>query len=403
MSHLDELNSVNAQERMRAAITLGYEQPSGAARVLVERLSVEAHVGAAAACCAALEMIGDRSIVPELILVLDRCPDSQVWDVCHAIGRLTGIEPIVDLRADREERRRTWLEALRAKRSASVTTIPPDGEFVRVAVDLGSGRIRVDYDPPPSATTQWVRWDRSLFVGAKPLYSVGSTCGTCELILKLAGWPAERAVVLSKELADSVADSVKPSATWVAQWSPILAELQTGHYLVAAVDMPIERVDQPSRSWMSLRGASRTEEDLESATGVDWTGAPHYQGPSFDGSPPTYWMILPSEDLSALDEVRVEHFMREITNGRKPTIVAVAWLDDREVHAEWAERFNVLCVLDGHHKLEAYSRLAVPANVICLFHLENSWGPPEDRARPVVDTLAQLNRAPGAPSYFPVH
>ncbi|MEZ4359544.1 MAG: hypothetical protein R3B48_05140 [Kofleriaceae bacterium] len=70
-------------------------------------------------------------------------------------------------------------------------------------------------------------------------------------------------------------------------------------------------------------------------------------------------------------------------------------MEDRYVQAEWDELFVVLCVLDGHHKLEAYSRCGVPAHVIALFHLENTWGPREDRSGPLVEAIRQLQHEQG--------
>jgi hypothetical protein len=48
---------------------------------------------------------------------------------------------------------------------------------------------------------------------------------------------------------------------------------------------------------------------------------------------------------------------------------------------EWAERFLVFVVLNGHHRLEAYARSGVAAPVIAISRIEDSWGPSEEPDR----------------------
>jgi hypothetical protein len=404
MDPIQKLESTNDGERIQAAVTLAYARPSGAAQALVQRLAREQEMRAAAGCCAALEMIGDKTVLPELVRLLETCPDDQVWDIAHAIGHLAGVHPLMPLRAGVEVRRRTWLEAVSRRGGPRIADVSADANFVRFVVDEGAGRIRSDYDPPPPGTSTWPRWNRSLFVGGIPLYSIGSTCGTCELILKLVGWSADRAFAVSRELSASMEQGAHLSTAWVQQWSPLLGELETGHYLGARFEMPVERVDDAAASWMTLRyltdGIHDPEAGAPAGDGAsDWPGAAHYQGPSFSGLPTTYWVVLPSQNLATLDETRVNHYVRQIQSGSKPTALALGWLEERGGHGDGEEeRFVVLFVLDGHHKLEAYARCAQAASVIGLFHLESTWGPPEDRARPLIEALRQLRHETGRSS-----
>jgi hypothetical protein len=50
-------------------------------------------------------------------------------------------------------------------------------------------------------------------------------------------------------------------------------------------------------------------------------------------------------------------------------------------------------VLDGHHKLAAYAHASVPARCVLVTRIEDTWGPPDDRARPLRESLARLGAA----------
>ena len=59
-------------------------------------------------------------------------------------------------------------------------------------------------------------------------------------------------------------------------------------------------------------------------------------------------------------------------------------------HALSDERFVVLYLLDGHHKLEAYRRIGIDASLIGIFTLRHSWGSPADRGQFVREVVVQL-------------
>jgi hypothetical protein len=399
MSTLFEaLRNESAQERVQAAVAIGHEHPEGASAALVGQLAREKDVRAAAACCAALESIRDEHVVEPLKALLETCPDDQVWDITHTLGRLTGIDPLIPQGAEVLIFRKTWLQAIERGNKSVVTDQGDDSTFMRFSVDGGQGRIRFDYDPPPAGTVNWPRWGRSLFVGERALYNVGSTCGTCETMLNLVGWPEQSAFDRARSMALSMQDDANPSPEWIKEWSPILSELQTGHYLATSVSLPVERVTCANSSWMTLRQGLRAwEEDEDGPMEIDvsWPGTDHFQGPTFAGAMRSFWSVLPSQDLSKLRESQVEHYVEQIRQGKKPTVLALGWMEDRYVQAEWNERFVVLCVLDGHHKLEAYARCQQPAKIICLFYLENTWGPRSDPSGPLVDAIAQLSSEQG--------
>src|SRR5262245_4799880 len=125
-SLVEKLKSESTEGRIQAAVALGYERPSGTVHALLEQLAREKHVRVAAACCAALEMIGDAGAVPELVRLLERCPADQVWDLSHAIGRMTGVSPIVAPGVGAETLRGIWLAAVPKGAEPSVTSVSAD-------------------------------------------------------------------------------------------------------------------------------------------------------------------------------------------------------------------------------------------------------------------------------------
>ncbi len=76
----------------------------------------------------------------------------------------------------------------------------------------------------------------------------------------------------------------------------------------------------------------------------------------------------------------------------RPPVVAYTWLDEREVEARWAERFLYLAVLNGHHRLEAYAQTGVPARIIAVARIEDSWGPPDEPARYLEEAFALFRK-----------
>lgn len=386
-------NAKNAPERVAAAVAMGWDGAPEFAPLLVSKLK-NAKPNVAEAYCAALEMIAEPGVVDTLLEWLRECPDEQVWNVCHVLGRLQGVDPLIPTNVDVPGLRDIWLRAFNQEATASIKGVSEEKHFVRFGVDHGRSQVRIDYDAPMRGTSNWGRWNRSLLVGGQPLYSVSSTCGTCETILVLTGFPADHALELSRELSATLQDSAPLGCEWVRSWTPLLTQLQTGHYLAATLSLTVERVDSSDASWMTRRYEFR-EDDPEwpdDGEPSPWPGTPHFQGPMFAEPLRTYWVTLPSQDLAALDEERVQFYMQRIRHGHRPSALALGWMEDRYVQAEWNERVVATVLLDGHHKMEAYARLNEPASLIALFHLDSTWGPREDPSRPLLQALAQLSK-----------
>ncbi|MFF7777513.1 hypothetical protein ACFZCG_24230 [Streptomyces tanashiensis] len=327
----------------------------------------------------ALELMGDPAAVPYLLRWLAESGEERVFDVHHALVRLTGRDPLLPERvsgaAYAAAVRAAWADG-RTERAPVVVrdVVVESGARARFSVDGGAGRIRVAFDPPSPGST-WPRWDRSLTFDGKPLYGVGSLCDTCELGLTLLGWPEDEATGVAARMRGRLAGLDRLDAALLAEWSPVLGELETGHYRALLLDLPLERVTEAARSWWYRRAAARAREDDDASAYEDdcpegyWPGVAHFQltAPVPDGRVPfTYGALLPSQSPESLDPATVARHATAIAAGERPAAVVLGWIDDRYVEARHEERWLVGAVLDGHHRLAAYAAAGVPARVLLL-------------------------------------
>jgi hypothetical protein len=340
-------------------------------------------------------------VVPTLVDLLRTAPREQVWDLAHVLWSVSGVDVFVDARAEPEQVRSAWLKAaaggdLTSAPAPRVSGVRRDAAgLVTFDVRYGHGRIRIDFDTPEPGAT-WPRWGRSLFVGDRRVIGLGSTCGTCEALLRFVAWPGPEIPSLARSLEDRAGKLDLPET--VAAWTPLLCELRSGRYIAAELSFPVERIDSSRRldSWFNRRRVFRIDEDEPDASPAMDEGddacpsMTHYQGPRA-GEPPLHPVVLPFADPAALVRPTVDEYVRRIAEGDRPPVVVYAWVDDREVEARWRERFLFLAVLNGHHRLEAYARAGVPARLLAFARVDDSWGPPEDPGRYLREALAAVS------------
>ncbi|MEV4133258.1 hypothetical protein AB0J72_13950 [Dactylosporangium sp. NPDC049742] len=331
----------------------------------------------------AVEQRGDPAAVRPLLERVAVAPGEALFGLHHALVRLTGHDPVLPLDRD------AWPHAVRLVWAAwepatearpRVEDVEPLGDDrARLVVADGRGVIGIDYDPTPPGST-WPRWFKSLLVGGSPLYGVGSDCGTCETTLHLIGWPERPAAALSQLMRERLGDVTALDGDVLDAVAPLLTGLRSGHYLAALADLDLELVSDPAASWCMRRHELRVDEEPDEVPPVDWPGTGHLQlRTTVPGVRPTFAVVLPSQDLAAVDPRTVAAHTARIAAGERPTAVVTAWVEDRDVRMDHPERFFVGVVLDGHHKLVAYARHGVPARVLLLCRVEDSWGPPADR------------------------
>jgi hypothetical protein len=369
-----------------AAISLGRMRATAHMTAIADRLSTVPEVDHEF-FVVALELMGDAAAVPALQHRIRRAPARAVFGLHHALRRFTGRDPLLPLGKDE------WLSAARQAWStvhaepAGVADIAVDGRRATFVVRGGKGLIDIDYDPPWPGSSS-ARWGKSVVIGGERLYYLGADCGTCETTLALVGWPARTAADLASTLRDRVAHVSELTRELIDASAPLLTALRTGHYVMALVDLDLELVTRMRDSWLSRRIARRAGTDR--ALPVD-TDMVHFQlrQPLAD-EPPTYGIVMPTQPVDQPDAGRVDAFRTAIRAGQRPAALVLGWIEDRYVEAEYPERFLVGMVLDGHHKLLAYTTEGRPARALLISRVEDSWGPPDNRTLWLDAVIANL-------------
>ncbi|MFF8614845.1 hypothetical protein [Streptomyces sp. NPDC015350] len=356
----------------------------------------------------ALELLGDPAAIPHLLRELEegRVPG---WDAHHALVALTGQDPLLPPTPPDgdhgEALRRAWARrSPEHRRAPSIGSLALDSpRRAHFTLDDGRGRVRIDYDPPAPGSS-WPRWDKSLRIDGERVYHVGSDCGTCETTLRLLGWPPRtaragadrlRAALADVDSLGGVDDSVgvdDPGGGVLDAVAPIVEELPSGHYRAHLLDLDLERVTDPAASWTTRRHGLRADDERYGEDPCeDWPGTGHFQlRDPVPGEVPTYGVLLPSQPLDVLDADTVARHASAIAAGRRPTALALAWVEDSYVEAEHPERFLVAVVLDGHHRLAAHAAAGVPARVLLLSRAEDNWGPEEGWSKAFDEVLGRL-------------
>lgn len=338
----------------------------------------------------ALETMADPRAVPQLRALLTGPGAPVPWDLGHALFRLTGREPLVELQDGPDAVAIAWrgydLDAPPRPRLQGIE-LEAGGARATFAIVDGAGAIGIDYDPPILGSS-WPRWSLSLWARGQALYGIGSRCDTCETTLRATGSDPSIAASTAAEVRACLRDLTALDEAALAALTPCLLRLRTGHYLAAVVDLELEDVRTAERSWLSRRALHRGDDaqDLH-----DWPGAAHFQvRDAVPGEVASYGVILPTQPLATLDEATIAAHAAAIAAGAHPTALAMAWVESKHVELAHAERFLIGAVLDGHHRLAAYARMGRPARILLVCRVEDSWGPREDRTRWLREAIGAL-------------
>ncbi|MFO0613378.1 MAG: hypothetical protein U0414_12355 [Polyangiaceae bacterium] len=356
----------------------------------------------------ALETLGDPAVVPALHAMVVRGQSPHRQAVHHALVRLSGRAPVVPFATDAAAADRALAAAWRTYDLAA----PPHPRLDDIALadrcatftlHDGAAALRLDANPPEPGS-HWPRWDRALWAGDRALWNASSWCDTCETTLRQVGAAPELARSIAEPLRAHLADLRALDAATLAMLAPLIHTLASGHYLAALVDLDVEQVVEPLRSWMvrrvRAREAASPESDETARTGApaldpaDWPGAPHFQIRAASAGPPrTYGILVPTQPLDALDTATLDRHAAARATGARPTAVALTWVEDRHPHSGDTERTLVAAIIDGHHKLAAAARDGASARLLVLARIEDSattFGHPDGALR---EALAALETA----------
>lgn len=338
----------------------------------------------------ALEVMNDPAAVPLLRDLLLSRDDRPAWDLGHALWRLTGREPLVPIdvtgkgldQAIASAWRQVDLDAVPRPRMQNLT-FEPDERTATFEILDGEARLRVDCDPPAPGAS-WPRWEVSLYLEEQRLYTVGTLCDTCETTLHWLRMPSERATLAAASIREALVTLSAPRQETLQALAPLLTAMRTGHYLARVVDLDLQYVTVPERSWLTQRLLIRQDPagSFCDPAVINWPGTEHFQmlRPVLEDIP-TYGLVLPTSPLAKLDRDTVERYEDELRRGARPAALLLAWLEEKHVQSELTERFLVSIILDGHHQLMAYRRQGIAARCLVISRLDECAGPLEDRSR----------------------
>ncbi len=353
-----------------------------------------------------LELMADPAVIPAVVRWLETAEARWVQPIGHLLWCLTTLEPHEE-HADTEAQRAAWLRLMRSDQpdrpALAIRGFAQHGpRMVSFGLVGGQSQVYTAYDHADPAAL--VRWSRSLYVGGQRLFDIGNDGNTCEAMLTVAGWSPERAHLAAIALDRAVRDLSALDEDAIESCLPLLSAMRSGRYVASLLDVPIERIEHPHASWMSRRRQVRAGSgpvDLIWAHGPDAAAPPpdlvHYQTPMAIGmNPPFVSLMMPSQPTAKLEATRAGEVASRIVLGERPVIVALGWVDDRVVGERVASRLLEMAVMDGHHRLEAYARAGVPARVLALCRVEDSWGPPTHPERHLRGCFEALGASAGA-------
>ncbi len=228
----------------------------------------------------------------------------------------------------------------------------------------------------------WKVWDRYLSLGPEQLVHLGNVCGTCRFFFNIVAECPLDSVELgsTREQLEMGLECIGTIA------KSFLAVLPRGHYQAALFEMSPGQAGTPGNPdyfECEQREAWRYEPEAdEGACSLYYRSGTRSMG----SGQMLFEFVVPLFGAAALDDRRVAHYMKLMSEGCKPTAVAVSVLDVKS-SMEWPEdekgndvepEFDThWCfanyLLDGHHKVQAAHRANAPMTLLSFIALEPSW------------------------------
>lgn len=226
--------------------------------------------------------------------------------------RMRDLAPCLDAR---------WVKRMRQARS-----LPPAARLDLAVVDDGKGLIEVRGGEAETV----------LLVAGQPVALNWDDCqGSVGQYLVFTGHT--RGHHYARQLADFVAGAVEGMQPLADQLGPLLATFTSGTYwLMYSPSAAVEGIAVHEYS-----GRSSADREL-----VEYYPFEHRQ-------------LVCTQTRESLDEERVAFYREQIQAGRRPVVLTAA-----------AEDARCEFVIDGHHKLEAYTRQKVKPTILSIVRWE---------------------------------
>jgi len=315
----------------------------------------------------ALEMLGEPTVASRLQGMLAGATDRQIYWLVRAIGRLTGHNPPlpdIDWKAEPDAfsvaYRQSWMQLdLSSPPQPRVAWVLSSDTVADIVVTDGRGVFALEPDDP-AWESSWPEWDFSWRHDHQPVYETGNSCSTCDIVLDRVGWAPDEAIRLAQAVRERVADVSSLDSALLTAMEPMLVGLASGRYQLRLLNVPF-RPAKWADTWFGDQDMRYLSIDVSDADQEQV----FYQLPH-EGHPRPF-VVAPTQPPDRIDQARVDAFVASIRSGHRPAAIVAAYSSERQSwDAEVPCRSVTGFVLDGHHKLVAYSALDQPARVILI-------------------------------------
>ena len=355
----------DADGRVLAASILGHQHVPGCATLVLNLLrelvgeTWKCWIGEFAWLTVTLEMLGDTAVAPAIQAMIADAPDWAVYWLARTIRRLTGHCPPPPAftyashpDAWHAQVRQDWL-AVNLKTAANPRTewTVTSPHIAEAVVTDGRDVFALEPDDAPLGW-QMPKLDYSWRHDDQRLYETGSVC-SCDVVLERVGWAPDEAVRLAQVVRQKVADVTQIDGSLMTALEPLVTALAAGRYQLRLVDLALQ-----AATWRDTWFA---------------TGTPYYDSPTdpdcpvFQFDQKTRFVIAPTQPPSVTNPETVKGFTEAIKQGERPSAIIAAYSASRQPWDSTIEHHSVTgFIIDGHHKMAAYTSLGVPARAILI-------------------------------------
>jgi hypothetical protein len=243
-------------------------------------------------------------------------------------------------------------------------------------------------------------WFTQLTIGSERVFEYGNPCGTCGIVFRKVGSVADRvsdaqAVQLLGEL-----DALPP----LDALRRLARVLQPGEYCPSIVAGTVKLIAPGAADDYFATDVFRlfrviVRDDTADDTAAADPGTPYYRFGVDHALDRTGRLsghhkalvtavVMPLQDPARLDRERIAYWKRQHDAGMALTAFAVAVLDNQAPAKELPDPtypyeemlLLTLCLLDGHHRLQAAAELGASVRILSLLTMEYSLGGSEDIA-----------------------
>ncbi len=234
----------------------------------------------------------------------------------------------------------------------------------------------------------WKVWDRFLTIEGKPAYHIGNVCNTCEFFFeRLEG--ANRSISPA-EISETFESGLQNLDFLLLDKIKLI--LPDGEYVAMLSDIAPQKVSLGSENDYFTNEQAKL-------WGIDgFWGLPHSprveyyrtQTKKFDDYKQLFEFVVPMYPAGWLGEDAVREYEFQISEGRKPTALALSIVDVKQP-ANWEDEFGEIeitehwCLthylLDGHHKIYAASNVGKPITMLSFLAVKQSLATEENIAK----------------------